>query len=213
MRFNSAAFNNHLANIGQKCIWQRSYTCPCINPNSGSPSPSCPRCGGRGKFWIEGVPTVVGIASQKVQQNWAKLGLWESGDSVVSVPEDSPMYEIGQGDRVLMMNGTDRFSVPLIRGAPNEFMRLPVEKIERVFWFDTNSREVEGSIPTIGANGALIFGANAPPLGKTYTLTGTRYAEYYCYQNFPSDRNQHQGMRLPKLVVMRHFDLFGRVKD
>ncbi|WP_288076741.1 hypothetical protein, partial [Pseudomonas sp.] len=108
MRFNREAFNRHLNNIGQKVIWRASYACPCTNPNSGAADPKCPLCIGIGRIWEKGVETTVGIATQKTQERWAKLGMYETGDMVLSVPENSPMWDRGgQFDRVMTLNGLD----------------------------------------------------------------------------------------------------------
>ncbi|MCK7579808.1 MAG: hypothetical protein MZV65_31715 [Chromatiales bacterium] len=44
----------------------------------------------------------------------------------------------------------------------------------------------------------------------TYTLAGRAYPEYFCYGDFPQDRAHHHGEPLPRKVVLRKFDLFGR---
>jgi hypothetical protein len=49
-----------------------------------------------------------------------------------------------------------------------------------------------------------------PPIGVTYSLTGTKFDEYFIFLNLPSDRNEHEGARLPKKVTLRKWDLFGR---
>lgn len=205
------AFNEFLFGIGQDCTWSKAYTCPCINPSSGSARVNCPRCSGKGRFWTDTVATTVGVASQKVQLEWAKMGLWESGDAVVVIPENSPMYEIGQFDRVVMLNSTDHFSKVLTRGAVNEKLLASVEAISRVFWLATNGDIVEGGIPVVSDDGELSWpNGGEPPVGMQYSLNGTQYAEYYCYGAYASDRNEHRGARLPKRLVLRKWDLMGR---
>lgn len=212
MRFNPGAFNSWLGNIGQQFTWRKAYSCPCVNPHSAAAKPNCPQCDGKGQIWVSAVPAVAGMAGQKVQREWAQYGLWQSGDAVVTIPENSPMYEMGQFDRVIMLNSTDYFSRVLTSGSQTERVSDPVEKIDRVFWLDAQSNIVEGSIPTVNADGTLTFpvGGINPPAGTQYTITGTRFSEYFCWGMFPSDRNEHQGMRLPKRVVLRRFDLFSR---
>lgn len=211
MRFNPAAFNAHLDNLGESFLWRKSSACPCINPNSGSPKPGCPSCGGNGRLWGAEVPGIAGVASQKTQQEWAKFGQWESGDTVLSIPENSPLYSIGQYDRVTQPTSSDPFSIPLIRNAPNERVPGKVLSIDRVFWFDTDGVTiVEGGIPVVAANGSLTWSSGAPPAGKTYSISGVRMKEFYCFGAFSNDRMKHQGMRLPRRMVLRLFDLFGR---
>lgn len=213
MRFSKEAFNRHLTNIGQQVDWLASYSCPCTNPTSGAPEPKCPLCVGRGRIWDKPVPTVIGVASQDTQIKWAKLGLFEVGDMVVSIPENSPMWDrAGQFDRVITKNGTDGFSVVLTRGAPTEKLMLPIVQITRCFWRHPQNpaQIVEGGIPVVGADGRLSWTSGEPPAGTRYSLAGERYSEYFMVDQYPSDRNQHSGMRLPKRVVLRKWDLFGR---
>lgn len=210
MRLSPRAFNAHLNHMGQRFLWRRSSACPCYNPHSGAGKPGCPICEGKGRFWSDPVEAVAGVASSRVQREWAQFGIYESGDLVLSIPENSPMYEMGQFDRALMLNSTDHFSITLTRGQ-NDRIYLPVETISRVFWIHPqNDTIVDGGIPTVANDGSLAWAAGAPPAGMQYTIEGTRYSEYYCYGPYPSDRNEHQGARLPKRVVLRKFDLFGR---
>lgn len=211
MRLNPAAFNAHLGFIGQQFTWRKADRCPCVNPNSGAGKPGCPQCGGKSVLWAAAAPAVAGMASQQVQLRWAQFGQWQDGDAVVTIPENSPMYNAGQYDRVLMLNSTDYFSLTLTRGDAQEKIHEPVEKITRVFWLDANSAIVEGAVfPTVNADGSLTWPADgAPPAGTQYTIGGTRFSEYFVWGPYPSDRNEHSGARLPKRVVLRRFALFG----
>lgn len=213
MRFSRQAFNRHLNNIGQNVLWLASYACPCVNPHSGAPDAKCPACVGRGRIWEKGVETVVGVPGQKTQERWAKLGMYEVGDLVLSIPENCPMWDrAGQFDRVVSLDAFEPFSEVLTRGAPSEVMRYRVVKFTRCFWRSrTNPAEmVDGGIPTVGENGKLLWTEKEPPASTPYTLVGTRHTEYFMVDGFPSNRNQHSGMRLPKNTVLRKWDLFGR---
>jgi hypothetical protein len=210
MRLNPAAFNRHIANMGQNFLYRKSFHCPCINLRSGQATPGCPQCGGKGRLWIGAVPALAGVASASVQQQWAAFGMWQDGDAVLSIGSDSPMYEMAQYDRVTMLNNTNYFSLVLVRGAPTDRIYQPVQTITRVFWLDANKQVVEGGIPTVAADGTLTWVTGAPPAGTQYSITGTAYSEYFCYGGFPASRMEHQGARLPKRVVLRRFDLYGR---
>lgn len=143
---------------------------------------------------------------------WSKMGQWESGDAVVTIPEDSPMWEMAQFDRATMMNSTDPFSLVLISGAANERIFRPVSGVDRVFWYDkATGATIEGGIPTVNDDGTLSWPyGGQPPSGMTYSCSGQWYTEFFCFGLYASDRNEHSGMRLPKRVVLRRFDLFGR---
>lgn len=213
MQFNQAAFNDHIANMGQSMLWRRAAVCPCVSPQSRQPKPSCPHCRGKGQLWAaKGTRVVAGVASQKTQQQWAKFGLWAEGDSVVVLPENSPIYDIGKFDRVVMLNSTDPFSIVLTRNALDERIMNPVASVSRVFWISPQGGIVEGGIPSISDDGVPTWAAGvaAPPERAQYSITGTEFVEYFHYLNYPSDRNQHQGMRLPRRVVLRRFSLFDK---
>jgi hypothetical protein len=151
------------------------------------------------------------MAAQQIQLRWAQFGQWQDGDAVVTIPENSPLYNAGQFDRVVMLNATSYFSLPLTRGDPQEKIHEPVEKITRVFWL-ANGALVEGAaFPTVNADGSLTWpGIGAPPIGSQYTIGGTKFGEYFVWGPYPSNRNEHLGARLPKRVVLRRFDLFAR---
>ena len=113
----------------------------------------------------------------------------------------------------MLINSTDVFSQPFTHGSPTEKIIFFVASVERCFWLDPATRQiVEGGIPVVAPDGTLSWpgGVGEPPPATTYSLTGTRYDEYYVLDQLPSDRNEHSGMTLPKRVVMRKFDLFGR---
>lgn len=213
MQLNPSRFNRHIFNLGQAVSWRRSYACACVNPASGSADPKHQLCGGKGRIWTDPVDTVVGVAQQVVTPEMAALGIWDSGDMTMTVPSDSPMWDsAGKFDRVLLKNSTDVFSQPFTRGAPNEKVIFTIEKIERCFWLHPTTRQiVEGGIPVVSSAGVLSWpNGGEPPPGTTYSLTGTKFDEYYIIDSLPSDRNEHRGKHLPKKVSLRKFDLFGR---
>lgn len=210
MQLNPAAFDRHLRHMGQDVSWRKAFACPCKNPNSGASDPKCPNCTGKGYLWDAALPGVVGVAGSKVQREWAQFGTHESGDSVVSIGSDSPLYLMGQADRVTLLNATEQFSLTLVHGAPTERLIGKIEKISRIFWLDDNKKVVQGGIPTVDDAGKLTWADDAPPAGRQYGVSGSRWQEFFCWGQFPSNRNMHQGAQLPKRVVLRKFDLWGR---
>ncbi len=211
MQLNAAAFNQFLGAIGQQFLWKQRSACPCVNPDSGAAKPSCPQCHGTGHIWAPGVACVAGIAGQKAQQEWARFGLYQSGDAVVTIPAASPMYSMGQFDRVTMVNSTEPVSRVMTRGAPDERFLQSVQSVTGVFWLDAYSNIVPGSIPVVNADGTLTWGATgAPAVGSQYSISAVVFTEYYCFGPLASDRADFQGASLPKKVVLRKFDLLGR---
>lgn len=212
MRFNAAAFDTFLGGIGQSVTWRRSFACTCVSPTSGSPDPKHQLCGGKGRIWEPPVGSVVGVASQKVLTQWMASGQWENGDTILSVPQSSPLWDAaGQYDRVTMLNATDVFSQPMTRGAITERLLFVPASIERVFWLHPQTGViVEGGKPAVSPDGLLTWTSGEPPTGVNYSLTGRKYHEYFVFGELPGSRNQHGGMRLPKKMVARKWDLFGR---
>jgi hypothetical protein len=209
MEFSVEWFNDHLATMGQDFLWRKASMCPCVNPHSGAAKPNCPICSGKGRSWANPVSVKAGMASERVLRQWAQFGRYEAGDAILSVPESSLLYDAGQFDRITMLNATDPFSLVLVRGQ-NDKINFPVNSIGRVYWIINNSAVVEGGIPTVDNNGQLSWAAGAPPVGTQYSISGTRYSEYFVWDEMPGDRKHHYGARLPRKLVARRFDLFGR---
>lgn len=214
MRLNPAAFNAFLSgNIGQNMNWRKGNPCPCFNPKSGAALPGHALCGGKGWIWDAPLATKAGLTQQKVNREWANMGQWEAGDAILTIPSDSIMYaDCGRFDRIELLNSTDAFKLMLTRGVTDRVF-LPVVKFTRVFWLDPNNNQqiVTGGLPAIDGNGALTWPNNdGPPAGVQYSISGTRYTDYFVWYNLPSDRNEHFGAALPKKLLMRRFDLFGR---
>lgn len=211
MRFRPTRFNRHLENLGQQFQYWRAFACCCVSATSGAPDTRCKLCHGKGHVYDAPISASAAQARQEVQARWAQMGTWEAGDLVLSVPHSSPIWHAGEFDRVRMLNADERFSLPLTRDAVNEMLPFAVKALERVFWKVPNSGErVEGGLPTLDARGRPIWGDRAPPPGMTYSITGTRYLEYFIYRDMPGNRNFHNGVPLPKHVVMRKYDLMAR---
>ena len=209
MQLDPSAFNQLLNDIGQRMSWRRAYACPCVNPQSGSPKATCPSCHGKGRTWAAAVLGLSGIAGTKVQREWAQFGQWESGDTVLTIPSDSPLYAMGPFDRVILLDNTEPFSFFLTRGR-NDLLRCPNESIDRVFWLDGLGAPVEGGIPLVSGDGVLTWLSGEPPDGTQYSITGRQKPEYFVYADLPATRAMHSGAALPRKVVLRKFDVMGR---
>lgn len=208
MRLSSAAFNRFLGQMGQTFAWRRSYACPCINKHSGQANPKCPHCSGKGRLWAGAVVGEAGIVSRSRMREFAAFGIWDQDDIMLSIPSNSPLYAMGQFDRIAALNRSEPFSANLIRGL-NDTLRFPVLSVDRAFWLDgEHIRDV--ALPVVNEDGSLTWADGAPPAGVTFSLTGRRTPEYFVYQELPTDRPLHFGEPLPRRVALRRFDLFGR---
>ena len=214
MRLNPAAFNAWLTgNIGQLMNWRQASMCPCFNPNSGAAIPGHPLCGGKGWIWATPVTTKAGVNQQRAAKEWSQSGRWESGDVILTIPGDSAMFkQLSEFDRIELLNATDLFKLPLIRGTIDRVF-LPIVSVTRVFWLNpANINEiVEGGIPVFDDQGNLTWpNDDGPPDGTQYSITGTRYMDYFVFVANVSNRSEHAGATLPQKAWLRRFDLFGR---
>lgn len=213
MRFSPNRFNRHLKNIGQRLEWRRAYSCACVNPQSGAPDPKHQVCMGKGWIWADPVPMVCGVSKQEITPEMIAAGVFEKGDLTLTIPSNIPLWDgAGRFDRVRLIDSTDVFSQPLKRGHPSERLLFTVVSFDRCFWLDpTTQAIIEGDLPVAASNGTLSWpNGGEPPAGYTYSLTGTKYDEYFVLDSMPSDRNEHSGARLPKRLQMRKWDLFAR---
>ncbi len=216
MRLDPSNFNRFLNGLGQQVLWREAIDCPCRNPHSGAADQACALCHGVGQAWSEYVEGVVALSGQKQQREWAAFGLWESGDLVVTIPSDSPLYILGEFDRVTFINSSEPFSLTQVRekSGPLPFL---VRSLERCVVRGTDDQEhpvlVELAVPTLDEHNQPTWGAGqGPDPLQTYSLAGRKYPEYFVYGNFPQDRAHHQGLDLPRKIILRRFDLFGRTR-
>lgn len=209
MRLQPEAFDRLLNDIGQRFTWRRAFACPCINPASGAPRHDCPHCLGKGRAWASPVEGVAGVVGREQMRDFAEVGVVDAGDVMLSIPSDSPLYELGQYDRLVSLNRSEPFSQVLVRGRDAR-LRYPVLSVERATYIDASGALVEAAAPSVTADGLLSWGAGAPPAGVQVSLTGRRRPEFFVYQDLPFDRPHHFGRRLPRRVVLRRFDLYGR---
>lgn len=208
MRLSSSAFNRMLNQMGQTFAWRKSFACPCVNKNSGQAKPNCPHCSGKGRLWSKAVQGDAGIVSRSKMREFATFGVWDQDDIMLSIPSDSPLYDMGQFDRISALNRSEPFSINMVRGL-NDVIKFPVLQVDRVIWMENDIiRDV--ALPTVNEDGTISWDDGAPPAGVTFSITGRRTPEYFCYQELPTDRPLHFGEKLPRRVALRRFDLFGR---
>lgn len=207
MQLDPTAFNAFLANMAQHAQWRRSHACPCRNPRSGQADRACAQCHGLGTWWEDAVDTSVALSGQKVQQEWAKLGKWESGDQVVTLASDVPAYAMGLHDRLTMLDSTVPFSRVLRPGEP---VRERVASLDKATWFTDGALFDVYPPPLVADDGTLEWPGQMPPDGAQIAISGRRHPEYFALQEFPQDRAHHGGRDLPRRVVLRAMDLFGR---
>lgn len=208
MQLQPAAFNRFLSGIGQDVVWRRADACPCLSQHSGAADPSCPQCAGKGRTWRAGIPGRVGASSMASKKQYAQFGIFEAGDLLLTLPSDSALYEMGQFDVVQMPEASQPFSVVLTMGTNDSLLFQPFS-IDRIFWLEDGAvvespvREFAGKVIDWGAE-------TQPATGMQYSVTGRWNPEYFVYIEIPTERAHHGGLALPRRVVVRRFDLYGR---
>lgn len=206
--FNSEGFDAMLNDMGQEVFWRRAYACPCINPKSGQAKMGCPFCAAKGRIWQDPVACKTGVAGRSAQKQWLQFGIADIGDVLISIPSDSDLYGIGPFDRVFFANRTEPFSQNVVKGV-NEQIRFFVVSVEKVLYIDSSNNLIEADLPAVRSDGTLDWDSVPLPDGVTFSITGRRKAEYFCYPETPFDRPHHSGATLPRRVVLRRFDLYG----
>jgi hypothetical protein len=208
MQLDPVAFNNLIAGMGQRAHVRRSFVCPCLNPHSKAHQPGCPICGGKGRAWDEGKDVVIGSAGARQQRKWEQTGMYESGDVVLVLPSDSFAYGIGEFDRITLLDTTVAFSRVMTMGAAPALARRMVS-VDRAF-------ALRGSVihrfplPTLTADGGLSpTWPDGPAAGEQFSLSGRENPEYFVFGAGVQDRPV-SGAALPRKVVARRFDLYGR---
>lgn len=211
--FDPARFNTLLGvarpGLGQNVAWLKATSCPCRNPLSGAAKQSCPTCKGKGVFWSDPIAAWTGLAGMKVAREWAMYSEWASGDVVITIPSDSPLWNIGEIDKVKFTDSSQPFSTVLMGGV--DLLPFQAASIDGVIWLDPITQApVTGGIPTQASDGTLSWTSGSPPTATQYTVSGRRIPEYYCFRDMAQDRAHSAGLALPRRVILRLFDLFGR---
>ena len=206
MRLVPEHFNALINRVGQRLSWKASRGCACRDPYSGSPVPDCPACGGLGRIWDSGIASIAAPAGVKVQRQWADFGMWMAGDVVVTLPSDQPAYSMSEGDRMVLMDSTEPFSLVIPVGG-----RLTgvVASLSRCTYLLAGV-ETDAVLPTLTDTGLLTWPNDDGPGAVQVVLTGRRHPEYFAFSDFPQDRAHQLGDPLPRRVVLRRFDLWGR---
>lgn len=207
MRLNPNRFNALLGNLGQSLTWQASFACPCVDAYSGAADPGCPHCAGKGRVWGDPQPSSAGIVSRDIAQQFAPMASLDLGDVMLVLPSDQSIYALGDFDRVTLTDRTEPFSINVIAGV-NSLRFTPIS-VDRVTWIGSRGELVEGDLPCSYEDGNLVWSSSPPPVGVTYSVTGRRNPEYFCWLSLPLDRPHHHGAALPRRILLRRFDLFG----
>lgn len=205
MRLSVSTFNRFLDDKGQTVSWSKAIRCPCFDTRSGEGSVSCAICFGSGKTFAAAVSCIIAFSGMDTQKAWQAFGRAEVGDLVVTIGSNSAAYAIAPGDEVVLSQSSVPFSTTGVVGVP---LVLP-----EVISVDPAKIIVNGVITSkaVTWNDGLVWSSPAPADGTQFTLSGRKHPVYHAYTDLPRDRAHFGGFTLPRLVVLRVYDLPGRV--
>lgn len=209
LQLSPLAFANFLSFIGQDVAWRSSRMCPCANPDTGLVLANCPLCAGKGRIWASPITGKTGVAGQSARREWIDAGKYEEGDEILTIAFNSPLYAAAEGDRLSMINATNRFSVLLVAGTPAAKVFFSVVSLTSAS-IKVDDTLVDIPLPTIAGNGAVTWSSGQVDAGVVVTLAGTKRPEYFVAAQLPQVRPMHSGALLPIKIVARRFDLFAR---
>jgi hypothetical protein len=212
MRLSPQLLDQHLNLKAQPMAWRRASLCPCRDPHTGGADSDCPNCNGIGTFWAAPRAALAPTTAARAARNFADFGRWEDGDVMLSVPGDSPLWGAGENDRVTLLKGEMPFQVKLAHDSLSR-LNFSVARLDRCFWLSPNTRlPIEASLPRVDAQTGVVAWTDltdAPDPGAQFTLIGVKRPEYFLYRDLPVSRSHFDGLRLPKRMLLRRFDLWA----
>ena len=153
---------------------------------------------------------MAGVQSMAAVKEWADFDVWESGDLMVTIGGDSAMYDAGQFDQVILAQSSEPFSL-VMRVGRDDFFRWPVLQVDRGLRLGADGLAEQLPVPEVDDSGELVWPeGEAPAVNSQFSISGRRRPVYYLFKDLPRDRAHHSGRPLPRRVVVRAFDLFGR---
>jgi hypothetical protein len=227
-------FEEMITRRGIDVRWEQAIKCTCWSDDSGQPLYSCKACGGTGYLYSTPatIHTVL-IMSLAMSKEFTPVGDFRMGDCIATIPQHykavdgaqrvtwpiNPMYDIGEWDKVTLLDTEYRCNENLIRGValrdqPADTLRsADVTKILGVLRANPETGEVyiyEAGTDYNIANGNTIdwIGASSdiPANGEKYSVMYYCRPVYVVYTQLPQSRDP-DGQHFPKKVVLRYRDV------
>lgn len=224
-------FEDMIDRRGRQVQWQEAITCSCWNTASGQPAYTCKACGGKGYIYQPSITSKALVTSVTLSNDWeAMAGVFEVGDAVATIPKripvrlptgqatgqftDNPMFEIGQNDKIVLLDDEFKTSEvliknqPIARRNPDTLLNSIITRIKSLSTFDSNTGVVTnyklGTDYTLN-NNVIVWkaGGNAPPDGTQYSVTYFHRPAYVVIASLPKPRHQ-DGQDLPRYVALRY---------
>lgn len=191
--FEVDAFNNLITNKGYDLVHYRSLLCPCLDQNTGQPSPNCSLCENGYQYWgqenIKGV--ISGVSKEK---QFTEPGGFHLGTMNLTV---SPAIKLFFHDRIVHVDSLIPYSQVLIRGETGitDRMRFTVVSMERVTAIVSGAitTYAETTDYTISGRTLTWVSGRGPSSGASYSVTYLHHPVWLVLQHGHWIRDTHVG--------------------
>jgi hypothetical protein len=162
---------------------------------------------------------LIGVSRVVLNQQFAQFGEWEQGDMIATVPARDvcgtvqEIYGIGDMDRVTLLDSVIRRNFVGTRGQQDVLLGRVVRIVMDAFYLDSGSPVplAEGIDFRVTGN-VVEWLRGTTPDGTAYSLRYIACPECFVWKTLEQPRAHDLGLALPKKVILRSFDLFGRDK-
>ncbi len=173
--FDVAEFDKLLETKGYLVTWEKAAFCPNIPRDGVAPGRhdiNCDLCDARGFVYFESCDTEMLVQAVKLSQQYQSQGRWDVGMVLVTA---RPGYKISWRDRIVLRNGTARFTELVCRqplGTPDVLKYVPL-CVEYVAWAgrDKTIAEFEPGVDFTTSEHLLTWRGGGPDFGAYYTIS------------------------------------------
>lgn len=221
--FNLDNFTSFINKVGLLTQWEQSFVCPCVNPMTNQPDPSCPICHGTGRGYLPAV-TNVKIAIQSNDKGFTRtpFGTFDQGSSTGTVQIG---YKVSTWDRITVPDATVRqqymFNVSESRLSTGKYIPYDVKEMLYVAAMKPSEpKTFHELIPNIDYTfnrDTNVLKVNSSLLGYNITLLATVTLRYIVY-NVPKElRYQYTATgrennpiftEMPRLISLKREEIF-----
>jgi len=203
--------NTMLQLIGQAATWERASRCPCRSTRTGGADVACVVCKGVGWIWDAPQPCSFGVSGSTPSRKFAAFAEWEDGDVLLTIPSDSPAYDMGERDRITLTDSSLRSAEVLTRGTQDTLRyRKPIAILTVWAIVNTIRKEYYESIDYLMDGPTIRWLTDPFPAGQPYSVLYRARPEYFVYRELAGDRPMG-GRSMPRKVHVKLMELWNRV--
>ena len=162
---------------------------------------------------------LIGVTSVLVAKQFAQFGEWDKGDMIATIPARDvhgallDVYQIGEFDRMTLADSVVRRSFLGVRGERDRFPERTIRAVTDAFGLQGGVQvPLEDGIDFRVTGNTVEWLSDTLAAGDGYSLRYVVSPEYFVWTTLEQPRAHDLGKALPKKVVLRLFDLFGRDK-